>query len=184
MSQTSTVYNFEISLSDMDRGVYEDLSLKVACHPSETTEYMVARVLAYAIELQEGLSFTQGLAVADEPALWVRDLTGRLQAWIEVGTPDAARLHKATKACGRAAVYCHKDIDAYLRALAGQRIHARERLEIIELDRAFVAALSERVGKRTRLTLSITEGQLYADLGGESFAAPLVRHRLPWGGTS
>ncbi len=178
MAQTSTVHNFEIALSDTDRGVYEDLSLKVARHPSEATEYMVARVLAYSIEHQEGLAFTQGLAVADEPALWVRDLTGRLEAWIEVGTPDAARLHKATKACGRVAVYCHKDIAAYLRALAGQRIHAPERLELVELDRAFVAALSAKVEKRTRMALSITEGQLYADIGGESYTATLHRHGL------
>lgn len=179
MAQTATVHTFDLELSDVDRGVYEALSLKVARHPSETTEYMVARVLAYALECQEGLAFTQGLAVAEEPALWVRDLTGQLRAWIEVGTPDAPRIHKASKACNRVVVYCHKDLALYVRTLAGQRVHAPERVEIVELDRAFVAALAAKVERRTTLSLSVTEGQLYADVGGESHTAALVRHGFP-----
>ena len=82
MALTSTVHVFDLSVSDVDRGVYESVSLKVARHPSETAEYMLTRVLAYALELQEGLAFSAGLAAADEPALWVRDLQGTLQAWI------------------------------------------------------------------------------------------------------
>jgi uncharacterized protein YaeQ len=158
--------------------VYETLALKVARHPSETADYLVTRVLAYALELQEGLTFTQGLAAADEPALWVRDLTGQLQAWIEVGAPDAPRLHKATKACARVVVYCHKDVHHYLRTLAGQKIHAPERIELIEVDRRFVGAIADKVEKRTMLSLSVTEGQLYVDIGGESLTAGLVRHGL------
>lgn len=179
MALGSTVYVYDLSLSDMDRGVYEQLSLKVACHPSESVEYMLTRVLAYALECQEGLTFTQGLCAADEPALWVRDLTGQLRAWIEVGTPDAARLHKASKTCERIVVYCHKDMALYLRNLAGQRVHAPERVQLVEMDRRFVEAVAARVTRRTTMAVSVTEGQLYLDIAGESFTAGLVRHTLP-----
>src|SRR5205085_3131073 len=72
----ATIYNFAIQLSHVDRGVYESLVLKVARHPSEAQDHLVARVLAYCLELTEGLSFSRGLSDPDEPALAVRDLTG------------------------------------------------------------------------------------------------------------
>lgn len=179
MALTATVHVFDLSVSDVDRGVYETVSLKVARHPSETAEFLLTRVLAFALELQEGLAFGGGLSATEEPALWVRDLTGQVQAWIEVGTPDAPRLHKATKAVERVVVYCHKDPGPWLRTLAGQKIHAPERLRIVELDRRFVAAAAERVEKRTALSVSVTEGELYLDIGGVALSTTLRTVALP-----
>ena len=104
MALTATLYNFTIELADVDRGVYESLTLKVAQHPSETEERLVTRVLAYCLEQAEGIAFSRGISDPDEPAITVRDLTGTILAWIEVGAPDAARLHKASKAAPRVAV--------------------------------------------------------------------------------
>ncbi len=104
MALTATIYNLTIELSDVDRGVYETLDLRVARQPSEAAEYMLMRVLAYCLEYTEGIAFTQGVAAGDEPAVLVRDLTGRVTAWIEVGLPDAERLHRGSKLAGRAAV--------------------------------------------------------------------------------
>ena len=110
MALTATLYNFEIDLSDVDRNVYEKLALKVARHPSESEAYLVARVLAYCLEYTEGIAFSPGgLSSPDEPPIAVRDLTGALRAWIEIGAPDAARLHKASKAAPRVALYTHRD---------------------------------------------------------------------------
>lgn len=179
MALTSTMHLFEVALSDVDRGVYTSLELKVARHPSESAEYMVTRVLAYALEFEEGIAFSQGLSAAEEPALWVRDLTGRLQAWIEVGTPDANRLHRASKAADRVVIYCHKEVGPYFRTLTGARVHAAEQVGIVEVDRAFVAQLAGLVQRRNRLSLLVTEGQLYLDLGETSLHTILNRHPLP-----
>ena len=89
----ATIYHFDIQLSHVDRGVYEPLSVKVARHPSEAEDYLLARVLAYCLEFTDGLAFSRGLSEPEEPALAVRDLTGELRAWIDLGTPDAARLY-------------------------------------------------------------------------------------------
>ena len=109
MALTATIYNFDVQLADVDRGVYESLSFKVAQQPSETEEYLLSRVLAYCLEYTEGIAFSKGIAEPDVPALSVRDLTGTLKVWIDVGAPDAARLHKASKASPRVAVYTHRD---------------------------------------------------------------------------
>src|SRR5688500_9534408 len=112
---TATIYTFDIQLAHVDRGVYETLALRAARHPSETEEYLLTRVLAYCLEYAEGIAFSKGLAEPDEPALAVRDLTGALRVWIDVGAPDAARLHKASKAAPRVAVYTHRDPAAPVR---------------------------------------------------------------------
>ena len=162
---TVTVYNFEVQLSDVDRGVYETLALRAARQPSETAEYLLTRVLAYCLEYREGLAFTGGLAEPDEPAMAVRDLTGALLTWIDIGAPDAARLHKASKAAPRVVVYTHKDPAALLRQLAEAHIHRAEALEIYAVDRALLAALAERLERRMVLALAVTDRHLFVTLG-------------------
>src|SRR4051812_18653402 len=105
MAQTATIYNVEIDLADHDRGVFESLAIRAARHPSESEEYFVTRLLAYAIEYTEGIEFSRGgVSGPEDPPIAVRDLTGAYKAWIEIGNPEAARLHKASKAAPRVAV--------------------------------------------------------------------------------
>ena len=137
MAQTATLYQFAIDLSDLDRGVYETLELRVARHPSESAEYMVVRVLAYCLEYGEGIAMTEGVSSGDEPAVVVRDLTGQLSAWIEVGLPDAERLHRGSRRAARVAVYTHRDVRQLLTQLAGARIHRATEIPI-QIGRAHV----------------------------------------------
>ena len=123
MALTATIYAFDVQLADADRGVYETLALRVARHPSETEASLVTRVLAYCLEYVDGIAFSNGLAEPDEPALAVRDLTGGMRAWIDVGAPAATRMHRAGKAAKRVVVYTHKDPGMVLRQWAGERIH-------------------------------------------------------------
>src|SRR5215208_6586244 len=145
MAQTATIYVLTIDLADMDRGVYEALELRVARHPSETAEYMLVRVLAYCLEYQEGIELTEGVSSGDEPALLVRDLTGRITAWIEVGMPDAARLHRGSKQAGRVAVYTHRDARQLLAQLAGEKIHHGGQIPIRAFDRAIVGEMASAI---------------------------------------
>src|SRR5918995_6077764 len=138
MAQTATIYAVTIDLADMDRGVYEALDLRVARHPSETAEYMLVRILAYCLEYQEGIALTEGVSSGSEPALLVRDLTGRVTAWIEVGMPDAERLHRGSKRAGRVAVYTHRDVRQLLSQLEGEKIHRAEQIPIRAFDRTAI----------------------------------------------
>jgi uncharacterized protein YaeQ len=169
MALTATVYNFEINLSDVDRGVYETIAFKAAQQPSETDDYLIARALAYALEYGEGIGFSGGIAEADQPAIFVKDLTGTIRSWIDIGVPDAARLHKASKASPRVAVYTHKDPRTLLKGLEGQKIHRAEALELYAFDRDLIAALVEKLDRRMRFDLSVTERHLYVTVGGEAY---------------
>ena len=178
MALTATIYTFDVQLADVDRGVYEALSLRVARHPSETEEYLVTRVLAYCLEFTEGIGFSKGLAEPDEPAVAVRDLTGAMQVWVEVGAPDAARLHRASKATPRVAVYTHRDPGQLVRQLAGERIHRAEALELYAVDRELVAALAARLARRMRLDVSVTDRHLFVTVEGETLSGAVERHAL------
>lgn len=172
------MYTFDIALSDVDRSVYEQLNLKVACHPSETEEYLLTRMLAYCLEYQDGIAFSKGLSDPDEPALSVRDLTGALKAWIEVGSPDAARVHRASKASPRVAIYTHKEPRLLLRAYEGQKIHRAAQVELHAVDRDLLAELVSHLDRRVAMTLSVTDRVLFIDIGGTSVSGAVARHAL------
>src|SRR5215216_4645254 len=102
MALQATMHNVELAVSDVDRGVYEALDLRVAQHPSETMRYLVTRLFAYCLSYEDGIAFSKGgLSDTDEPPIAVRDPTGVFLAWIDVGAPSAERLHKASKAARR-----------------------------------------------------------------------------------
>jgi uncharacterized protein YaeQ len=169
MALTATVYNLTVELADIDRAVYESLDLRVAQQPSETIEYMLTRVLAYCLEYTEGIVFTEGVAAVDEPAVVVRDLTGRTTAWIEVGMPDADRLHRGSKLAGRAALYTHRELRHVVAQFAGKKIHRADEIPIYTFDRGFIETVAGLIEKRTELSLSITERHLYLDIAGQHF---------------
>ncbi|MCU0648418.1 MAG: YaeQ family protein [Gemmatimonadaceae bacterium] len=180
MAQTATISTFEIALSDVDRHVYETLSLKVAIHPSETAEYCWTRVLAYCLEYQEGIAFSKGgISDPDDPPVFVRDLTGAMQVWVEIGAPDAARLHKAAKASPRVALYTHRDPRIVLRGYEGATIFRVNEIPVYAIDRALLDELAPRLERRVRCALSVTDRQLYLDFAGTVLSGEVEEFALP-----
>ena len=178
MAQTATIYTMAIDLADMDRGVYETLALRVAQHPSESEEYLVTRVLAYCLEYTEGITFSNGISDPDEPSLSIRDLTGALQVWIDIGTPEAARLHRAAKAAPRVVVYIHKDPAQFLRRISGEKIHRSANLEIYEIRRSMLSELVARLKRRMTFSLSVTDGDLLIAIDDDMIEGRAERHVL------
>jgi uncharacterized protein YaeQ len=175
MTLGATVYNFKIELADSDRGVYVPLDLRVARHPSETEEYLLTRILAYCLEYTEGIGFSNGLSDSDQPAISVRDLTGALRVWIDVGAPEAARLHRAAKRAPRVVVYTHKDAEQLAARLSAERIHRADALELYAVDRDWLAALSVRLARRMEFALTVSDGQVYLSLGSETLTCAIRR---------
>jgi len=171
----TTLFSFDIDLSDVDRGVYAPLNLRVAQHPSELPDHLVTRVLAYCLEHTEGIEFTKGLSEPDEPALWVRDLTGQLQTWIDVGLPSPERLHRAAKAAPRVAVYIHKEPTRWMKDVLDARIHRAAKLEAFAFDRDWLAALTAKLDRRNQWSLARSDGQIYLTVGDDTLETVLER---------
>jgi uncharacterized protein YaeQ len=98
MALKSTVYKAKLEVVDLDRHYYATHELTLACHPSETELRLLVRLVAFALNGHERLAFGKGVSDSDEPDLWLRDLDGQIDLWVELGHPDDRTL---TKACGR-----------------------------------------------------------------------------------
>lgn len=172
------MYVFEVRLSDADRAVNETLTIRAARHPSETAEYLLTRLLAYCLEYTEGIEFSKGLSDPEEPAIAVRDLTGVMQTWIEIGAPDANRLHRAAKAAPNVAVYAHRGLDPLLARLDGERIHRAAEIRLHAVDPDLLAALVARLDRRMNLDLAISDRTLYISLGEQTLTGIVEERRL------
>ena len=175
MALGATIYNFKIELADSDRGVYTPLDLRVARHPSETEDHLLTRVLAYCLEYTEGIGFSNGLSDSDQPAISVRDLTGVLQVWIDIGAPEAARLHRAAKLAPRVAVYTHKDAEQLAARLSAAKIHRAAALELYAVDRDWLAALTARLERRMQFALTVADRHVYLSHGAETLTCAIRR---------
>lgn len=150
--------------------MYEDLDLRVARHASESVPFLLVRVLAYCLEYSEGIQFSKGgVSEVDEPALSVFDLTGQRLVWIDVGAPSAERLHRASKATARVALYTDRRLDLLRTSLLGTRIHRADNLLVTAFSRPFLADLETTLDRTNRWTVSVSDGHLYATCGQRTF---------------
>lgn len=177
MALPSTLFRFRIDLSDVDRGVYERLDFRVAMHPSEIPVYLVTRVLAYALNFQDGLEFHPGgLSDPEEPCLRITDPRGGFLLWIEIGSPSAKKLHKAAKIAETVRVYTYKNPQNLLNEIASERVHRADELEVYSLHPKFLEDLAARLERDNEWTLIHTEGALSLDIDGRSLSGELLRH--------
>lgn len=179
MALGATLYHFQIDLSDVDRGVYQALDLRVARHPSETMRFLLARVIAYCLSHDEGIAFSKGgLSSTDEPALSIRDAQGNLRAWIEVGSPSADRLHKASKAAPRLVVFTHHDPALLVKAARERAIHRVADIEAYALAPPLLDALERATDRHAKWVLVHTSGELYVTVGAETMTGAVTRFSL------
>ena len=175
MAAGSTMHHVEVALSDVDRGVYEALDLRVAQHPSESMRYLLTRTLAYCLSYEEGIAFSKGgLSATDEAPITIKDPTGVLLAWIEIGFPSAERLHKASKAARRVALFTSTDLNQLRKEALTKSIHKVAAIEVWRFDTKLLDALEAKMDRNTKLELTRNDGQLYIAVGGETLEAPLA----------
>src|SRR5690606_17448937 len=147
---------------------------RAARHPSETAAYLMTRVLAYCLEYEEGIAFTEGISATDEPAVLVRDATGSITAWIEVGAPDAERLHRGSRLADRTTTYPHR----------GRRARAAQHDERLG-DRAPALCRTQRAHaelRRARSPAHLTPPPLTRPAASGDVTSRAVRggrHKLP-----
>jgi uncharacterized protein YaeQ len=179
MALSATIHHFQVALSDVDRNVYESLDLRVARHPSESARYLTTRTLAYCLSFEDGIAFSKGgLSSADEPPIEVRDPTGILMAWIDVGFPSAERLHKAAKAARKVALYTHVEAGQLRREASTRAIHRVEEIAVWRFEPSFLDAVAHTLGRTTQLEVVRTDGQLYVTVAGKVIEGKIEHVRL------
>lgn len=179
MALQATVYHLQIELSDVDRGVYESLDLRIARHPSESIPYLLTRTIAYALLYEEGIAFSKGgLSSTDEPPITVRDLQGNLRVWVEIGTPSADRLHKASKAAPRVVVFTQHDPRLLAKEAATRPIYKADQIEVYALPSDFLNELGALTDRNARWSLLRNDGALFVTAGDQTLSTVVTKHAL------
>lgn len=178
MGTTATIYRFQVELSDIDRGVYETLDLRVALHPSEDEERMVMRVLARAIAHEEGLAFGRGLSNAEDAALWAHGLTGEIATWIDVGLPSAERLHRASKCSTQLLVFTHKPEVALRKEWRTRKIFQAEKIQVYRIPPELIESLTHELARKMSWFVTIQDRVLSVTAGDRSVEGPIEQISL------
>lgn len=180
MALASTLFRFRVDLSDVDRGVYEALDFRVAQHPSETSAFLLTRVLAYALNTQPGLDFSPGgLSDPDQPAIQATDGPNSILLWIEIGNPSAKKLHRAAKSARSVRVYTYKDPAVLVADIAENKVYNSERIEIFSFAPKFLERLSETIERDNAWNVIVSDGSLTIVAGTFSETVELERHSIP-----
>jgi len=162
MALSSTIYKVDLQVSNMDSHYYEEHKLTIAKHPSETEERMMVRILAFALYAQEELCFGKGVSNEEEPALWLKDRTGTIDLWIDVGQPEERRIRKA---CGRAkqvVVLSYGAHNAERWWVQNQdKLSNIHNLTIMQLKSPISKELATIADRNMNLICNIEEGQIY-----------------------
>ncbi len=179
MALASTLYRFRIDLSEVERGVYEPLDFRAAQHPSETTDYLLTRVLAYALNFRDGLDFSSGgLSDPDAPALQIVDGPNSIPLWIEIGNPSAKKLHRAAKSARSVRVYTYKDPDVLIADIAANKVYHAERIEVFSFAPAFLDRLAETLARDNAWNVIFSDGSLTVTAGDFSETVEVGRHTV------
>jgi uncharacterized protein YaeQ len=179
MALTATVYHVKVTLSDNDRAVYEELDLRLARHPSESARYLITRLLAYCLSYEEGIAFSKGgLSSTEEPPIAVHDPTGVFLAWIDVGAPSAERLHKASKAARRVALFTHTEPRLLQQEASSRTIHRLEEIEVRRFEPAFLDELEPVIGRNAVIEVVQNDGKIYVTAAGKVIEGDLTRVSL------
>ncbi|HEY5613170.1 MAG TPA: YaeQ family protein [Lysobacter sp.] len=161
MAPKATVYKAELQVSDMDRHYYAEHNLTLAQHPSETDERLMVRLLAFALYAEDRLEFGRGLSNEEEPDLWLRNYTGEIDLWIDLGQPDESRIKKA---CGRAkqvvvVTYGGNAADIWWSKIAPSLTRLKN-LTVVDIPAEAVAQLPALLQRGMRLTAMIQDGEM------------------------
>lgn len=171
MALKSTIFKADLSVADIDRGVYGDFPLTIARHPSETDERMMVRLLAFALHADERLEFGRGLSTEDEPDLVRRSLAGDIEQWIDVGLPDEREVRKACGRAGEVFVYAYGGRSCALWwEKAAPTLERQARLSVREVPQDASHALAALAARTMTLQFTIQDGHAMVS-GGDRVVA-------------
>lgn len=183
MTLAPTLYDFQVSLSQVDRGIDQpQLGMKVARHPSETMQRLWLRVLAYCWLWEERLAFGKGLGEPEAPDLESRDYAGQLTQWVRVGKADPQKVQRAVDQNSQAKVSVLFESVERLESFLAEAREAKalrvSKAELVAVDAGLLRALSAFDSRRIKVSLTFVGDHVYAECEGESMDGPLTRGTL------
>ncbi len=175
MAPPSTLHRFRIDLSDIDRGVYEKIDIRIARHPSENEEFLLTRTLAFTLNFSSGLAFSkEGLGNPDEPCISIADPGGGYKLWIDIGNPSTRKLHRATKSSPKVRIYTYKNPELLIEELDHAGIYQPERLELYHFSQGLLETLKGTLARDNNWNLIQQDGALMIQVGTHAISGEVI----------
>jgi uncharacterized protein YaeQ len=176
---TTTLYRFQIELSDIPRAIYETLDFRVAQHPSESMSYLLTRILAYVLNYQEDLTFAPtGLHDPDAAAMNIPEMNGGFKTLIEIGSPSARKLHKATKTAITVKVYTYKNPLTLIEEIKAEKVHRASEIELYSLATSFLAEIEPLLKRDNRWGILFNDETITIQAGEVLVSGELSSHQI------
>ena len=177
MALKATIFKAILNIADLDRGVYLDANLTLARHPSETDLRLIVRLLAWALNAHDDLAFTKGLCADDEPELWLKNLHGGIEHWIDVGLPDERRLKKGCNRSEQVTLYTYAGRAVDLWWQQNQALlNRQDNLRIVDFSEEELAPLVDLAERNMQWQVTISEGQVFINSGDVNLSiTPTIR---------
>lgn len=170
MALKATVFKVQLNIADMERHYYQDHSLTLAQHPSENDERMMVRLLAFALNASESLTFTKGLSSEEEQAeLWDLALDGTINLWVEFGQADEKWLRKACNRAKQVQLFCYggRVVPVWWKANS-VALDRYQNLTVLEIPDDAVTAMAQLVSRTMQIQCNISEGQIWLSNDSQS----------------
>lgn len=177
MALKATIFKAVLNIADLDRGVYLDANLTLARHPSETDLRLIVRLLAWALNAHDDLAFTKGLCADDKPELWLKNLHGGIEHWIDVGLPDERRLKKGCNRSEQVTLYTYAGRAVDLWWQQNQALlNRQDNLRIVDFSEEELAPLVDLAERNMQWQVTISEGQVFINSGDVNLSiTPAIR---------
>jgi uncharacterized protein YaeQ len=169
MALKATIVKAELAIADMHRHYYHTHALTLAQHPSETTERLMLRLVAFALLADPQLQFGKGISDDSEPDLWQHSLSGEIDLWVELGLPEEKALRKASHKAKQALVlaYGGSVVDKWWQR-EQKAAQGLDNLVVIAIDAQSSAELANICQRTMQLQCTLQEGQLWFSDGQHS----------------
>lgn len=179
MAQKATIYKAHINIADLDRHVYVDMTHTIACHPSETLQRLMLRLLAWGLNADENLTFTKGVSAADEPDLWYKNLSNEIELWIDLGLPDEKRIRKASNRSKQVIIFAYGDRAAPVWWQQNKsKITQFDNISVVYIKDETLAELEALIERSMQIQLTIEGEQAWLTSNmGDSTITPEWWHR-------
>ena len=169
MAIKATIFKADLQIADLDRGYYADHSLTLAQQDSETDERLMMRVLAFALWADDQLVVARGMIDNEEPEMWIRNLHGDIEHWIDVGQPDPKWLTKASRRSGKVTLLTYGRSAPVWWNANKKDLERLGNLQVLHVPADESSELARMAQRGMKLQFTLQEGQtLVVDARGDS----------------
>jgi uncharacterized protein YaeQ len=179
MALAPTLYEVQLQLSDPERRVDLQRTLKIARHPSETMERVWLRLLAFCWRYDERLELAGSVSDPELPDLRSDDLTGRMTQWIRVSKADPAKIRRAVTQNGGAKVSVLFEsverLESFLELAKKEEVTHLGAADLAAVDGQLLRDLGRLDQRRLKVSVTLVGDHLYLNVGDDALDGPLTR---------